>query len=143
MVKKKILIVDDDKHIRLSMVSHLQKGLNVECIEAENGKEGLAKILVEKPDLVLLDVNMPVMDGFEVLNKIRRSSIETLKKIPIIMLTGTAEKSVVLHILKMGISGYLKKPVNSRKAIEQIKQILGPDDDEFSFNLPDVENLDL
>ena len=139
MMKKKILIIDDDKHIRLSMVSHLKKSLNVECIEAENGKEGLAKILVEKPDLVLLDVNMPVMDGFEVLNKIRSSTIESLKKIPIIMLTGTSEKSVVMKILKMGVSGYLKKPVNSRKAIEQIRKIIGIDESFMDF--PDMDSL--
>ena len=139
MMKKKILIIDDDKHIRLSMVGHLTKGLNVECIEAKDGKEGLAKILVEKPDLVLLDVNMPVMDGYDVLKKIRSSSIETLKEIPIIMLTGTSEKSVVMKILKMGVSGYLKKPVNSRKAIEQIRKIIGIDESFMDF--PDMDSL--
>ena len=141
MAKKKILIVDDDKHIRLSMVDHLKKALDVDCIEAENGKEGLAKILVEKPDLVLLDVNMPIMDGFEVLNKIRSSSVESLKKTPIIMLTGTSEKSVVMNILKMGVSGYLKKPVNSRQAVEKVKKILGPTDSLFDFQ--DLDSLDL
>ena len=84
---------------------------------------------------------MPVMDGFEVLNKIRSSSVESLKKTPIVMLTGTSEKSVVMHILKMGVSGYLKKPVNSRQAVEKVKEILGPTDSFFDFG--DVDSLDL
>jgi len=57
------------------------------------------------------------------------------------MLTGTSEKSVVLKILRMGVSGYLKKPVNSRKAIEKIKQILGPTESFMDFK--DLESLDL
>ncbi len=144
MKKKKILIVDDDKHMRLMMAVQLKKALNVDCIEAENGKEAIAKMLVEKPDLVLLDVYMPEMNGIQVLNKIRSSSIRALKEIPVIMLTGASDKPKVMQILKMGVSGYIVKPVNSREAVEKVENVLfrqgysGDDED-----LGDLESLNL
>ena len=117
----KILAVDDSKTIRM-IVKKAFKGYDCEVIEAENGKEGLETASREKPDLIVLDITMPVMTGPEMLEKLK--SDPALKEIPVIMLTAESGKENVVHILKMGVKDYMVKPFKGDQLIERATKLL-------------------
>jgi len=101
---KKILAVDDEKHIvRLVQVNLERQGYEV--ITAYDGKEALQKVEEERPDLVVLDVMMPYMDGFEVLQNLRRNP--STRDIPVIMLTAKAQDQDVFRGWQSGVDCYL------------------------------------
>jgi CheY-like chemotaxis protein len=115
---KTILVADDEKINRMV----LEEALTVEgyrVLLAENGEEVLEKIKIEKPDLLILDVKMPLMDGIEVLQKLRIGH----PTLPVIVLT--AYKSMERYALKEGISAFMPKPINLHKLKNQVKKILG------------------
>ncbi len=117
----KILVCDDERHIvRLIQVNLERQGYTV--VTAYDGKEGLEKTLAEKPDLVVLDVMMPYMDGFEVLKNLRREP-ET-EAIPVIMLTAKAQDKDVFEGYSYGADMYLTKPFNPIELISFVKRIL-------------------
>ena len=105
-MNKKILIVEDDVFIRdIYQVKFSQEGFNV--VLAENGIEALKKMEETVPDIILLDIIMPYMDGMETLKNIRKN--DAWKKIPIIMLTNISEKEKVTQGLDEGASDYMIK----------------------------------
>lgn len=117
---KKILAVDDEKHIvRLVQVNLERQGYEV--VTASDGKEALEKVASEKPDLLVLDVMMPYMDGFEVLQNLRRNP-ET-REIPVIMLTAKAQDADVFKGWQSGVDCYLTKPFNPMELITFVKRI--------------------
>ena len=103
---KKILIVEDDKFLRELIVQKLIKE-DFEVSEAVDGEEGIKKIKEEKPDLVLLDLILPGIDGFEVLSQMKKESV--LVSIPVIILSNLGQKDDVEKGLKMGAVDYLIK----------------------------------
>ena len=116
----KILVCDDERHIvRLIQVNLERQGYQVTT--AFDGKEGLEKIRSEKPDLVVLDVMMPYMDGFEVLKTIRREP-ET-ESLPVIMLTAKAQDKDVFEGYHYGADMYLTKPFNPMELVTFVKRI--------------------
>ena len=118
---KKILAVDDERHIvRLIQVNLERAGYQV--VTAFDGTEALKKIEAEKPDLMVLDVMMPKMDGFEVLKRIQANP-ET-REIPVIMLTAKAQDADVFRGWASGVSAYLTKPFNPLELITFVKRIL-------------------
>lgn len=117
---KKILAVDDEKHIvRLVQVNLERAGYEV--VTAYDGKEALDKVRDENPDLVVLDVMMPYMDGFEVLQTLRRNP-ET-RDIPVIMLTAKAQDADVFKGWQSGVDCYLTKPFNPMELLSFVKRI--------------------
>jgi two-component system alkaline phosphatase synthesis response regulator PhoP/two-component system response regulator VicR len=127
---KKILAVDDEKHIvRLVQVNLERQGYEV--ITASDGREALQKVEEERPDLVVLDVMMPYMDGFEVLQHLRRNP--STRDIPVIMLTAKAQDADVFRGWQSGVDCYLTKPFNPMELISFVKRIFksmedaGPD----------------
>jgi two-component system, OmpR family, alkaline phosphatase synthesis response regulator PhoP len=119
-VPKKILAVDDEKHIvRLVQVNLERAGYEV--VTAYDGKEALDKVRDENPDLVVLDVMMPYMDGFEVLQTLRRNP-ET-RDIPVIMLTAKAQDQDVFKGWQSGVDCYLTKPFNPMELLSFVKRI--------------------
>jgi DNA-binding response OmpR family regulator len=90
--------------------------------EGENGVEGLAIAAKEMPDLIILDITMPVMTGIEMLGKLKAES--DLKDIPVIMLTAESGKENVMQIVKMGVKDYIVKPFKGEQLIERAKNIL-------------------
>lgn len=104
--KKRILIVEDDESLKKIMV-HTLRAENLEVLEAGNGEEGLKMALEEKPDLVLLDIVLPGMDGLAVLKKLREDSRG--KDIPVITLTNLGDIKTVSEALAHGASDYLIK----------------------------------
>ena len=117
----KILTVDDSKTVRI-IVRNAFKGYDCEIIEAGNGVEGLALAAKEMPDIILLDVIMPVMDGVEMLTKLK--SAPALNAIPVVMLTAEGGRDHLLKIAKIGVRDYLVKPFKKDVLIERVGCII-------------------
>jgi CheY-like chemotaxis protein len=115
----KILVVDDNKTIRM-FVNNSFKPFGCEIFEAENGIEGLVLAMREKPDLILLDLSMPLMSGAEMLGRLK--SEPALKDIPVIMLTAESGGDHVLKIVRMGVRDYILKPFRRDQLIEKVKK---------------------
>ena len=117
----KILSVDDSKTIRL-IVKRTFAPYDCSVCEATNGEEGLAAAANEKPDLIILDITMPVMDGVTMLTKLKED--EALKNIPVIMLTAESGRENVAFIAKLGVRDYLVKPFQDAQLIEKVKRVV-------------------
>lgn len=117
----KILTVDDSRTIRL-IIAKAFKNFDCEILEAQNGVEGLAVASKEKPDIIILDITMPIMDGYETLTKLK--SDPELKGVPVIMLTAEAGKENVLRIAKLGVRDYLVKPFKEELVLERVGRII-------------------
>jgi len=117
----KILSVDDSRTIRL-IVGRTLRPFDCVLIEAGNGEEGLAAAAREKPDLILLDVTMPVMDGVTMLTQLRETP--ELKATPVIMLTAESGRENVLHIARLGVRDYLVKPFKEEQLLEKIGKVV-------------------
>lgn len=115
---KKILIVEDDMNIRELLRLYLERE-GYETISAGDGGEGLRAFRRESPDLVLLDIMMPVMDGWQVCRAIRAES-----KCPVIMLTAKGETFDKVSGLDMGADDYIVKPLEMREVIARIRAVL-------------------
>jgi two-component system cell cycle response regulator len=120
-MRKKILTVDDSKTVRI-IVRKAFKAFDCDIFEAGNGVEGLAVAAKELPDLILLDITMPVMDGVETLTKLK--SDPHLKGIPVMMLTAEGGKDHVLKIAKIGVRDYIVKPFKEDTLIEKANRII-------------------
>jgi CheY-like chemotaxis protein len=112
-----ILTVDDSKMIR-TLVGRALRNYDVRLLEAEDGEKGLAAAQSERPDMILLDVAMPVMDGIETLGKLKRDPATT--PIPVIMLTAEASKEKVMEIIRGGADYYLLKPFKPDALVRSI-----------------------
>ena len=122
---RKILTCDDEKHIvRLIQVNLERQGYEV--ITASNGAECLEKVKEDRPDLIVLDVMMPEMTGFEVLDILKKDP-ET-ESIPVIMLTARAQDADVLRGWQSGVECYLTKPFNPMELIAFVKRIFSMED---------------
>jgi len=117
----KILTVDDSKTIRM-IVAKAFKSYDCNVLEADNGVVGLAVASRERPDIILLDYTMPVMDGFEVLARLR--SDPDLKSTPVIMLTAEAGRETVVKIAKLGVRDYLIKPFKGELLVERVGRVV-------------------
>ncbi len=118
----KILVVEDDKFLREMIVRKLDKE-GYETVQAVEGKEGLKKMREEKPDLVLLDLIMPGVGGFEVLEKSKED--DELKEIPIVILSNLGQKSEVERGLDLGAEDFLiKAHFTPKEIITKIKETL-------------------
>ena len=120
-MRYKVLTVDDSKTVRI-IVRKAFKPFDCEILEAANGVEGLAMASKERPDIILLDITMPVMDGVEMLTKIK--SDPELKGIPIIMLTAEGGRDNVLKIAKIGVRDYIVKPFKEDLLIEKVGRVI-------------------
>jgi two-component system cell cycle response regulator len=120
-MSKKILSVDDSLTIRM-LVKRTFKPYDCIILEAANGEEGLAKAIAERPDLILLDITMPVMDGVTMLKKLKEDP--ELKSTPVIMLTAESGRENVAYIAKLGVRDYLVKPFKDEQLIEKANRIL-------------------
>jgi two-component system cell cycle response regulator len=120
-MRYKVLTVDDSKTVRI-IVKKAFKPFDCEILEAANGVEGLAVAAKENPDLILLDVTMPVMDGVEMLTKLKADP--ALKSIPVVMLTAEGGRDNVLKIAKIGVRDYLVKPFKEEVLIEKCSRVI-------------------
>ena len=122
---KKIVIVDDEVHIRLLLeqtLEELEDDFDVEILSAADGEEGLALIRLERPELVLLDIMMPKMNGFEVCQAVRDD--QSLQQVKIVLLTAKGQKIDRKHGMELGAYKYLTNPFNPDEIIDLAKEIL-------------------
>lgn len=120
-MSKKILTVDDSKTIRM-IIQRAFRAHDCTFAEAANGEEGLAAAATFKPDLIILDITMPVMDGVTMLGKLRQDP--ELKATPVIMLTAESGAENVANIAKIGISDYLVKPFKEDQLLEKAGKVI-------------------
>ena len=106
----KILVVDDIRSNRYFLIKHLEKQGLQHILEAENGRQALDTLTRESIDLVLLDVMMPEVDGYEVLQQMKSQS--ALRDIPVIMITAVDEMESTVRCIEYGAEDYLPKPFN-------------------------------
>ncbi len=118
---KKILIADDRSEV-VELVKVTLEGEGYLTIDASDGREALEKIRKEKPDLILLDIVMPKMDGFEVLSELKNDS--QTEDTPVIMLTAQGQKLDQEKGKELGATGYIIKPFSPSALLERIEEIL-------------------
>jgi len=121
MFKKKILIIDDTE-LMVKLVTDILTQEGYEVVFANNGADGIQMIMAQKPDLVLLDVIMPGLDGFEVCKLLREDESNNL--IPIIILTAQGNEDDKLTGLELGADDYITKPFNPRELVSRVKNTL-------------------
>ena len=118
--KRKILIVDDEPNVRRLLHTLLKKKFTV--VEAEDGKQAVKMAGLEKPDLILMDIMMPKMDGYTSCYTLKQEP--ATRSIPIIMLTAIDLKLNLQLSEEIGADGYITKPFNSRDLLDNITQVL-------------------
>jgi two-component system cell cycle response regulator DivK len=117
----KVLVIEDNEKNRY-LISFLLKGAGYEVIEAITGEDGIEMAIREHPDLVLMDIQLPGIDGYETTRRIRASPAD--EKIPIIALTSYAMTGDRERALTSGCNGYVEKPINPDTIIEEIQKFL-------------------
>jgi two-component system, chemotaxis family, chemotaxis protein CheY len=118
------LIVDDSSVMRKIVERSLrQAGLSLaQVVEAGNGAEALAAVQESKVDLILCDINMPVMDGLEFVKRL--ASVENAKGVPVVMITTEGSEGHVVQALSAGASGYIRKPFTADQVKEHVLPVL-------------------
>lgn len=121
MARKKILLVDDSSTI-LMMEKFILRNDPYQIVTASNGEEAVSKAAAERPDLILLDVIMPRMGGFEACRLIRDN--EALKNVPIVMVTTRGEAANVETGWRSGCTDYVTKPINAVELVAKVRSLL-------------------
>ncbi len=122
MKKNRILVVEDEESLlKLESILLSSKGYNVTGVM--DGKSALEEVMAHRPDLVILDIMLPEIDGFEVCRRIKENPATS--DIPVIMLTAKKNSQDVARGTEVGASAYLTKPFKSAKVIEVIEELLG------------------
>ena len=120
-MNQKILSIDDSKTIRL-LLARMFRPFQVELREAGNGEEGLAQAKEMRPDLIVLDYNMPVMDGVTMLQHLRHD--QNLKSIPVIMLTAESNPKIISTVARLGVRDYIVKPFQEQPLLAKVSKVI-------------------
>ena len=120
MAVRKILCVDDSTPDLINLEKIIQ-GAGLLAITANSGKVALAKAKSDMPDLILMDVNMPDMDGYAVMRELKKDP--SLKNIPVVLITSKSQKADKMWAQMQGASGYVTKPYTSDQVLEQIRNL--------------------
>ena len=121
--RKFILAVDDTAFILSRITDALEKHYDV--VTANSGARALKYLSKNKPDLILLDIRMPIRDGFDILREIQ--TMEDRADIPVVMLTGMEDKRYIMEGIKLGIRDYILKPITPSDLLARVQRILEPD----------------
>lgn len=140
---KKILVVEDNEEIRTNVAEILELS-SYKVIQAKNGKEGIEKAISEKPDLIICDIMMPLVDGYGVLHAVHKN--DPIKNTPFIFLTAKSESSDLRKGMNLGADDYITKPFDTTELLDAVDARLKKIDsikEEFSAGLQQVEDNDL
>lgn len=118
---KKILVVDDGKVVLPLITARLEQN-GYQVIVASDGLEGLEKAEDEKPDLILVDVSMPRMNGLQMVQLLR--TYETLKETPVIVITASRQKDEAAWREQVGVRHFILKPFDAKELLEKVKEVL-------------------
>jgi DNA-binding response OmpR family regulator len=121
MKKKKVAIIDDEKPIARLLTIELEVA-GYEVVVAHDGEKGLDLIRLERPDIVLLDLMMPKMDGFAMLEALKKE--KDIKDIPIIVLTARSSVKDIQHGVDLGVADYVEKPFHAELLIKRIERLV-------------------
>lgn len=138
MDKQKILIVDDESATR-TIVRIALGDESYSFREAENGEEALAALREEKPDLMVCDYEMPVMDGFELIRQVRGEAV--LRELPIVMLTAFDSYSDAMTGIEAGADDYVVKPFNPDDLLSRVQLQLQREDRDASVEFPQADTI--
>ncbi|HZI13654.1 MAG TPA: response regulator [Myxococcus sp.] len=116
------LVVDDSQAMRRSIMYALQRIPGIVCTEAQDGAEGLKKLAQGRFDLVLTDINMPLMDGLKLISHIRQATDH--RHVPIVVITTEGAAADRERAMALGASAYLVKPVQARVVMDTVKELL-------------------
>ena len=120
--KMKVLIVDDEE-LNVDYLEQRLEDLDYQIITASDGQKALDKIRSDHPDLILLDLMMPVIDGFAVLSEVKGDP--SLRDIPVIIISADHDSKSIVRGIKQGADDYLTKPVNAELLVKKVKEFLG------------------
>ena len=120
---KKVLLVDDSATMLMMEEMILKQRTNYECVTAKDGLDAISRAVVEVPDLVLMDVVMPRMNGFEACKRMRMET--SLSGIPIILVTSRGEEEYVEAGFQRGCNDYITKPINGPELVTLLEGYLG------------------
>jgi two-component system chemotaxis response regulator CheY len=123
-----VLIVDDSPVMR-SFIRRVMSlsGFEVnECFEASNGEEALSQLAAHRVDVILTDINMPKMNGEELLERLKMDG--TLKSVPALVISTDATKNRILRMISLGAEGYMTKPFSPELLREELERVLGERD---------------
>ncbi len=123
---KKILVAEDSSVIQ-NLTKRILGNQNYEIEAVKNGQQVIKKMETKDFDLILMDINMPIMDGIECTKQIRSMPDNVKSQIPIIAITGNAKNYSLGDFNKMGINDFLPKPLNFDSLVETVKKYLGDD----------------
>jgi len=118
----KVLIVEDDEVIASGMAQHLS-GAGFDPVTVGRGEIGLARLRYEAPDVVVLDLMLPGLDGWEVLRRIKGDALTAA--IPVLVLTASADLPFTEQALLLGATSFLTKPIDSRVLVEHVDAVVG------------------
>lgn len=118
---KKIMLVDDAAFMRMMIKDTLKKNGFTEIVEAGNGEQAIATYQEEKPDLILMDITMPVMDGLEALKHLK----EMDKNVQVVMCSAMGQETMVVDALKLGAKDFIVKPFKPDRIMKTVNSILG------------------
>src|SRR4030043_184183 len=116
-MKKKIMIIDDEKPIR-KLLSKVLSGSGYDVVTASNGKEALEKIEAVSVDLIMLDMNMPEMDGLHFLRTVRENDIT---HVPVLMISGEANPENIVESYKLGVYDFIRKPEQTEVILKRVE----------------------
>ena len=119
---KKILVADDEPDV-VKVLSMRLKAHNYEVIAAFDGLQAVKEAYKEKPDLILLDIMMPLGDGYTVFENLKRSA--QIRLIPVIFISALPPRQVQQKVEELGAQGFISKPFDSKALIAEVKKILG------------------
>jgi CheY-like chemotaxis protein len=125
MTMKAIILVIEDNEQNMYLVTFILEKYGYQVIQARNGIEGVALARQKKPDMVLLDIQLPIMDGYAVARELRKN--EELSRTQIVAITSYAMPGDREHALEAGCSGYIEKPINPDTFVAQIEGYLNSD----------------
>jgi len=119
---KKVLVIEDNKD-NLQLMTYALKRSGYEVIAAETGEDGVARAIKEKPFFIVMDIDLPGIDGLEATRRIRNSEADG--NVPIIAITSYAMRGDMEKVLEAGCNGYFEKPVDPLTIIDKIHELIG------------------
>jgi CheY-like chemotaxis protein len=120
-MKQKILVIEDNEQ-NMYLVNFILEKYGYQVIQARSGDEGIRQAQQQKPDLVLLDIQLPVMDGYAVARELRK--MKEMAEIPIVAVTSYAMPGDRENAMEAGCSGYIEKPINPETFITEVEHYL-------------------
>lgn len=123
MTKYTCLLVEDSPMMRQLIVFALSRIRNLEVVEADDGVDGLKKLAAGRFDIVITDINMPIMDGLKLVKRIRTDAVH--KDVPIMIISTEGGQEDRQRALQLGANSYITKPIQAPQVISKVRELLG------------------